>query len=430
MSTGYADETGHATRFYNYVHQNPESLAGKFTYEYCDPKYFMIPQAFITKELAEALRRCDDRSAGILHFALITWFSKVYLADSIKPFPVYYDMRKALQPVLVSAELWGRHFYAGTPLPVRICVIDDKEDGTALPASKLQWQLVSNDGSALASGETPVPQIEHYTRRWLEPQINIPTNLPENKIAGKLLLKLVADGKTVSENYYDVLLANKTGLNAAKLSGKKIVLYDADKKISPSLDFLGITYSTSSTLAQVLKQKADVYVLCGLDSASTTSEAIKNIRDLTASGGKVLLSASGGIAHILYPEYIRSLQKVNGEITNMDIPESDIFDSIEPLETRYLNNNKRESPAVISGAYRINRDPHVEALASFIKTHGYLQGQVNSRVKRLDQIKGFSIVKIKDHEGEVLLSEIMLDKTITDPVAGKLLVNMLVDLTK
>ncbi|MDB5125559.1 MAG: glycosyl hydrolase family 2 [Mucilaginibacter sp.] len=430
MSTGYTDETGHATRFYNYVHQNPESLAGKFTYEYCDPKYFMIPQAFITKELAEALRRSDDRSAGILHFALITWFSNVYLANGIKPFPVYYDMQKALQPVLVSAELWGRHFYSGTQLPVRICVIDDKEDGTALPASKLQWQLVGNDGYALAGGEVPVPQVEHYTRQWLEPHINIPAGLPKDKIAGKLLLKLVAGGKTVSENYYDVLLANKAGLNTAKLAGKKIALYDAGKQISPSLDFLGIKYVPSSTLAELLKQKADVYVLSGLDSVSTTAEDIKSIRNLIAGGGKVLLPSSGDVARILYPEYIRSVMKVNGEITTMDIPESDIFNGIEPLETRYLNNNKRESPAAISGAYRINRNPNIEALASFTKIHGYLPGQVKDRVKRLDEIKGFSIVKIKDHDGEVLLSEMMLDKTVTDPVAGKLLVNMLVDLSK
>jgi beta-galactosidase len=183
-------------------------------------------------------------------------------------------------------------------------------------------------------------------------------------------------------------------------------------------------------LAVLLKQKADVYVLSGLDSVSTTAEDIKSIRNLIAGGGKVLLSASGDIAHILYPEYIRNVMKANGEITTMDIPESDIFNGIEPLETRYLNNNKRESPAAISGAYRINRNPNVEALASFIKIHGYLPGQVKDRVKRLDEIKGFSIVKIKDHNGEVLLSEMMLDKTVTDPVAGKLLVNMLVDLSK
>jgi beta-galactosidase len=430
MSTGYTDETGHATRFYNYVHQNPESLAGKYTDEFSDPKYFMIPQAFITKELAEALRRSDDKSAGILHFSLATWFSNVYLAGSINPFPVYYDMQKALQPVLVSAELWGRHFYAGTQLPIRICVIDDKEDGTALPPSELQWQLVDQHGAQLASGKMPVPQVEHYTRQWIGPKIDIPADLPENKVEGKLLLKLVTGGKTISENYYDILLANKAGLNAAQLTGKKIIVYDAGHKISPSLDFLGIKYLSAKTLTVALKQKAAIYVLSGLDSASTSAEQVKDIRSLIAAGGKVLLSASGSLAPVLYPQYIRSLLKENGEITMMDIPESDVFNGIEPLETRYLNNNERESPAVISGAFRINRNPDIQALASFIKIHGYLPGQVRERQQRLDQIKGFPIVKIKDHQGDVLLSEIRLDKTVTDPVAGKLLVNMLNDLAQ
>ncbi|MES2277877.1 MAG: glycoside hydrolase family 2 TIM barrel-domain containing protein [Bacteroidota bacterium] len=429
MSTGYTDETGHATRFYNYVHQNPESLAGKYTYEYNDPKYFMIPQAFISKELAEALRRSDDQSAGILHFAMITWFTNVYLPNSIKPFPVYYDMQKALQPVLVSAELWGRHFYAGTKLPARICVVNDKEDGTTLPASELQWQLTDSNGAILTSGKMPVPQVAHYTRQWLEPQITIPQNLPKAKVEGKLLLKLVADGKTVSENYYNMLLANQQGLDAAKLSKKKIAVFDAGNKISPALDFLGIKYTLSATLADVLKQRADVYVLSGIDSVTTSQAEVKAIRDMVTAGGKVLLSNSGSIAHSLYPEYIRNLLKENGEITTMDIPESGIFDGIEPLETRYLNNNKRESPSVISGAYRINRDEHVEALASFIKIHGYLSGSNEERMKTLDKIKGFPIVKIKD-KGEALLSEIRLDKTLTDPVAGKLLVNMLIDLSK
>jgi hypothetical protein len=191
---------------------------------------------------------------------------------------------------------------------------------------------------------------------------------------------------------------------------------------------LGIKYTASATLTAVLKQKADVYVLSGLDSISSTSDEIKQIRNLVANGGKVLFSASGSIAHILYPEYIRSFLKDNGEITTMDIPESPIFNGIEPLETRYFNNNKRESPAVISGAFRINRDPNVEALATFSKIHGYLPGDVNARMKRLDQIKGFSIVKIKNN-GVALLSEIRLEKAVSDPVAGKLLVNMLLDLT-
>ncbi|NHA02398.1 glycoside hydrolase family 2 [Mucilaginibacter sp. HC2] len=430
MSTGYTDETGHATRFYNYVHQNPESLAGKFTYEYNDPAYFMKPQAFITKELAEALRRSDDRSAGILHFALITWFTNVYQHDHIKPFPVYYDMQKALQPVLVSAELWGRHFYTGTKLPVRVCVINDQENGSVLPASTLQWKLTGDKDIVLASGNIAVPHVDHYTRHWIEPQINIPENLPRQKQEARLQLQLIVNGKTVSENSYEVLLATKLGLRTDKLSGKKIAVFDVNDHITTALKCLGIQYTASSTLTNALKQKADVYLLSGLDSINTTTSDLKQIRKLVHDGRKVLLSSSGDMAHALYPEYIRSVLKERSEIANIDIPESPVFDGIEPLEMRYLNNNLRESPSVVSGAYRINRDAHVEALASFIKIHGYLSGNVTERMHALDKIKGFPIVKINDDRGAVLLSEIRLDKAVTDPVAGKLLVNMLFDLTR
>jgi len=429
MSTGYTDETGHATRFYNYVHQNPESLAGKFTYEYCDPKYFMIPQAFITKELAEALRRSDDRSAGILHFALITWFSQVYLADSIKPFPVYYGMQQALQPVLVSAELWGRHFYAGAKLPTRFCIVNDKEDGAMLPASELQWKVSGEDGNSIAKGNLQVPQVAHYSRQWLEPQIKLPELISKNKINGKLTLRLVMGGKTISENTYNLLIERKAGLNTAILANKRIILLDPENKIQPTLDFLGIKYARASTVAALLKHKADVFILAGLDSTNTSAGEVCGIRKLIAGGAKVLLSGSGTLAPDLYPEYIRSILKADGEIANMDIPESHVFDGIEPLEMRYFNNNRPESPSVISGAFRINRNQHVKALASFIKIHGYLEGQIQSRINRLDKIKGFPIVVINDGNGRLLLSEIRLDKAQTDPVAGKLLVNMLSDLT-
>lgn len=429
MSTGYTDETGHPTRFYNYVHQNPSSLVGKYSYEYNDPYYFLTIQDFITKELAEALRRSDDKAAGVLHFSLVTWFTNSYLANTIKPFPVYYDMKKALQPVLVSAELWGRHFYAGEPLSTKICVINDKEDGSVLGASTLQWQLVSNNGNKLADGQMSVPAVEHYSRYWFDPKITIPQNLLSSRIDGKLLLKLVENGKTVSENSYDVLLMNKAGLNVSQLANKRVVVLDLNKAISPSLDFLGIKYTAATSVAELDRQKADIYLLSGLDSINTNADATSKIRELISKGAKVLLSRSGNYAHTLYPEYIRGINKANGEVATMDIPEAAVFNGIEPLDTRNFTNNKRELPAVIDGAFRINRDPKVEALASFTKVHGYLQGQIEERMHRLDGIRGYPIVKIND-KGTVILSEMLTDKATTDPIAAKLLVNMLIDLTR
>jgi len=428
MSTGYTDETGHPSRFYTYVHQNPSSLSGKFAYEYADPKYFMIPQAFITKELAEALRRSNDQAAGILHFSLLTWFRNVYLADKIQPWPVFNDVKTALQPVLISAELWGRHFYSGTRLPTRICVVNDKEDGTPLSASTLDWQLVDEKGNPLAQGKLAVPEVVHYGRQWLEPEISIPAKLPANKVAGKLLLKLESNGKVISQNNYDLTLMTLAGLAVERVNDRKIALLDPEGNMSRSLQYLGVRFTSCSSLSEMMRHQADAYIVSGVDSSKIGNEAIKELRTFIESGHKILLSQSGNVAHALYPEYIRSVLYENGEIANMEVPESSIFEGIEPLDMRYLNNNKRESPSVISAAFRINRSPALTPLASFVKIHGYLPGEVAERQDRLDKIKGFPIVRVRD-KGDAILAEIRFEKVPTDPIAGRLLVNMLSSLT-
>ncbi|MDN5288494.1 MAG: glycosyl hydrolase family 2 [Mucilaginibacter sp.] len=429
MSTGYTDETGHPTRFYNYVHQNPASLVGKFSYEYNDPYYFLTTQAFITKELGEALRRSDDRSAGILHFSTLTWFANVDMVNKIKPWPVYYEMKKALQPVLVTAELWGRHFYAGIKLPTQICIVNDKENGSALGPSTLEWQLVSNDNHKIAKGEIEIPAVEHYGRKWIDPQITVPLNLPTSRVNGKLLLKLTENGKIVSENSYDLLMIKKESLTSDVLSNKKIVVLDRNKGLSDALSFLHVRYTSAASVADLIHQKADVYILSDLDSVNTNAAETQQIKTLLAAGYNVLISGCGNFVHTLYPEYIRSVVKEDGEVANMEVPESSVFNGLEPLDIRNFNNNQREMPSVMAGAFRINRNNKLIQLASFTKVHGYLPGDVNARMNRLDKIKGFPIVKIMSG-GKIILSQMKLDKALTDPVAGKLLINMLTDLAQ
>ncbi|WP_345952923.1 glycoside hydrolase family 2 TIM barrel-domain containing protein [Mucilaginibacter sp. PAMB04168] len=430
MSTGYTDETGHATRFYNYVHQNPEALAGKFTYEYNDPKYFLIPQGFITKELAEALRRSNDRAAGILHFAALTWFTNVYQADKIKPFPVYYQVKQALQPVLVTAELWGRHFYNGKKLPTRICIVNDKEDGTILPASTLQWELLDERGNSFAKGRTDIPAVPHYGRQWVQPAILIPENLPSARVNGKLVLKIIDRASVVSENSYDLTFLQKADIIRTLATSTKIALLDTKGTLSPALNELGISHQTASSITDLIKLKADVYVLAGIDSSNTTAAQTAQLKDFINSGAPVLLSNAGNFSHVLLPEYIRGINKSNGEVTTMDIPESPVFDGIEPLDTRFFNNELRELPSVVSGAYQINRRDGLTALASHTRIHGYLPGSMDARMTKLDNLRGFPIVQIKEQSKNLILSEIRIDKAKTDPIAARLLLNMINTLVK
>jgi hypothetical protein len=423
MSTGYPNgETGHPTRFYTLVHQTPQSLVGDLAYEYNNPAYFLEAQSFITGELAEALRRSNDKAAGFIHFALLTWFRNVYDAKKIEPYPTYYAMQRAMQPVLVSAELWGRHYYAGAALPVRICVANDRTEGTSLAASVLEWKLVGEDGTLLQSGTQGVDPVAYYGREWVTPQITVPAGLPQERVNAKLMLSLKENGKEVSANEYKLVLARKEW-NAAT-SAKKIVLVDRSN-LQPVFDFLDLKYTTARDVNAALQQTADVYVLAGIDSADLNNEQLQQLRSLVAKGGRLLLLNGPSLAKAVYPEYIRGWFKpTEGDIVNLDIPESPVFDGLSLMDLRYFNNNKREMPVVCNSVLKVIRHANVELLANHLKIHGYINGEMPERARHMETIQGTTIMTIKNN-GKAMVSTMSLEKGATDPVAGKLLVNML-----
>ena len=210
MSTGYPrNDDGHCDRFYLFIHYTAQSLVGDEGYENRDPGIFLHRQTFMTKELAEVLRRTGrENCSGILHFAYLTWFKNVWNAETIQPWETYQGLKRALQPVLVSAELYGRHFYAGTTPSFRVCLLNDAEDFAGLPATKLSWQ-VRGSGKILASGNVPVDALPYYENRWLDVTMALPESLPSPRMDATFALRLEGGGKVFSENEYDIVLATR-----------------------------------------------------------------------------------------------------------------------------------------------------------------------------------------------------------------------------
>lgn len=430
MSTGYSNnETGHPVRFYTFVHQTPQALVGKYAYDYSDPDYFLHTHAFITRELAEALRRTDDQATGILHFASITWFRYVYSADSIQPYPVYYAMQKALQPLLVSAELWGRHFYAGTKLPVRVCIVNDQDDTVLSRPAVLQWVIQGASGKVLATGTEPVDTVSYSGRRWLSPGIDVPA------VAGredaKLVLRLKRGERVLAANDYDIVVASR-GWVTDKMPAMALV--DHSGWLSGWLDTLEAKYTRFPGIDAALtaatahggpaSAKTSVpVVLAGLNPGNVSPGELGKIKTFVEHGGRVLWLNPGKLATTVYPECIKGLLDSKGEIMNMDIPESAVFDALEPLDLRYFNNGKRESPAVCAGAFAVVRGAKLSAPASFTRVHGYLSGDMAQRVEVMEKLRGFPVVRIGDR-GVLYLSQVLLEKAVTDPVAGRLFANM------
>ncbi|MBD8347870.1 glycoside hydrolase family 2 [Dysgonomonas sp. HGC4] len=424
MSTGYPNnETGHATRFYTLVHQNPQTLIGYQAYAFGNPDSFLKVQSFITGELAEALRRSNDKASGILHFALLTWFRNVYDTKTIEPYPTYYAMQRALQPVLASAEIWGRNFYAGQDLAARFCIVNDLEDGHNLKAGVINWTLETESGQILTKGKTDIPEVNHYKRAWVTPTIQIPENLPAEKINAKLKLRYTEEGKQMSINEYDILLAQPNWTQSV-VNGKNIVLVDYNNT-AKALDFIKVKYTKVNSITDALKIKADLIILASLDKNTNTSD-LKEIRTYIFKGGRALILNSENASKEMFAEYITDwIIPTEGDIVNMEIPESSVFNDIELLELRYFNNYKSEVPTVCHSAFKVNRSQNVEELANQTKIHGYINGEMEERSDYVKTIKGFPILKIKDNKGSAMVSTMSHEKTETDPIAARLLANMI-----
>ena len=422
-SSGYPNtETGHHTRSYLWQHQNTQTHIGNQAYPFGNPSYSLENNAFLTSELVEAVRRTHDKLAGMHNFSSITWFQNVYDAEKVKPYPTYYRMKNSLNPILVSAELWGRHYFTGDKLPTRFCIVNDKLNGENLEASILEWEITYEDDRIVSSGEYSIPKIAHYSRKWLTPNIILPENFSGNRLDGKLKLYLKQNRKVIAKNEYNLLIAKKSWVKPLHNS-KKIIVVDFDNNTIPVLDMLNYKYITVNNLEEAFSKKADIYIVSGLsDVKEFDAKKAKLILDNVNKGAKVLLLKTGEKATAIFPKHITKYLNKKMETAHIDITESQVFKDLEYFDLRYFSNPKAEKPLVYSGLYQINESKsNIVCIASGCQ-HRYARGQ--DRRKEMLTMKGFPIISITN-KGKAVFSEMMTNKGLYDPIAAKLLINLI-----
>lgn len=424
MSTGYPrNDDGHPCRFYLFKHYTPQSLVGDEAWENRDPAIFLARQAFITKELAENFRRVSrDKCSGILHFAYLSWFKNVWAPESISPFPAYEGIKLALQPVLVSAELYGRHFYFGSRHTIRVCIANDAENMCDLPPTHLQWQIETGD-EVLAQGSVSVAPVAYYSNHWIDLAIALPEAELPRRVAAQLTLRLFEGQKVFGRNSYDIDVASHAWAWYADWG--RVAIF------SPAGDNGALRRPGARSVGSLADLRPDDTVVLLDAGASLVSRGEADaLRHHIEGGGNALLLNGGSQLASVFPEHVASFSEGEYEIAFMQVPESPFFDGLEPLDLAWWERGSRKIPQVCAGSHRlVNGAPKLSALASVFKTHGYLKESAD--FKRISGSPLFEIGAGDGHNGggRIVVCELMLLETaLFDPIAARLLNNLIAEL--
>ncbi|MDN5202145.1 hypothetical protein QQ008_12245 [Fulvivirgaceae bacterium BMA10] len=422
-STGYTNnDDGHFNRKYMFNNYVPQAWIGDWAYEDRDPVFTSNRHAFMTKELIEVIRRTSPETAGLQLFANVTWFRNVYDANLIEPYPINFSVRKGYEPVLVSAELFGRSFYTGTTFTPRVCIVNNHRASEDVPKAQLEWKIV-HDGRTIGSGKKPTEKVPFYDRKWMDVPITLPEVLPIEKAHCQLVLTLRSGTKVISENQYDILVTGKKWLSAERISqDKKIAVFDLSGETFKTLDFIGVQYQKLTDLTEIRTTEMDLLIVANLDVEEEVPYNWEDVRKIMGNGTNVLLIHPGKHMQWLMYDKIQSIYERKGRIVNMHVPEHHAFEAIDPMELSWWQQNGREKPRACKRSYRLKDKDGMTSLCTYLRPHTGLGGD---REETYYEMSGTPLLEVKEKKGTLIASEMEVNMGIKDPVAARLLTNMI-----
>ena len=411
-ATGYPRaQDGLPTRAYLFLHQTPQTTVGKKAYESSDPSLFLSRHAMLTKELVEMFRRVEhDRTCGVLLFAFETWFYHQHNSRRIQPMRSAEQLKIAYQPVLASAELFGRHFFAGDTLETAITLINDSDPHETLVAPEVIATLTANaTGETLAEATLTYADLPYFAHAAAPLSLAVPTTLPAARVEATLTLRVRVNGRVVSHNAYDLLLGSREWGHGAAAAPCRYLPQDTAAR--DLLAHYGVAAQPFDATAGAGDRLVAVGALPAADVAA--------VRAFAEAGGRVILLDQRELTDGLL-DTPAAFTAHRQEIVTMNHAESSVFDGLEPLDTAWFADG-RQVPYVAAGRYHIDRfDPTLCALAETLEWHGYINKPTD-----YTNFGGVPLFAAKVGAGEVLVSALRTDAVAFDPVAARLNGNLI-----
>ena len=415
FSTGYSRiDDGLPTRFYTLDNMTPLALVGDDSYETADPTVFLSRLSVTTQMAAETARRQHqptDEMAGTMSFSLVTWFHNAMDAKRIEPFAPVAGLKRALEPVLVSAEMYGWNFYAGASLPLNVSVVNDSTDAAALPATQLRWSIEAA-GNTLSHGSAVVAALPFYGSSVTPVTIEMPASLPSPRLRAHLHLDLFDGSRLVSSNQYSILIATPAWAGAG--SAPAMSRFDPQHKLDALCGKLRWNLPMVARFADAVARPSQSVVIADFTWASDAAARQAFDRFLSA-GGRALLYQPGEALLRLEPNTVNGFRDKDVEIATAHVAESPIVEGIEPNEMAWFTRTDPGEPVAVHGDFQL-RDPldSVNIVIQDAPFHGYLKPAQRA------SLMGAAMFPVHHGRGICWVTQVAHECGIVDPVAARL----------
>lgn len=420
-------------------HKNPSSQLAWTGHEREDLQAQLadIHQSFTFKQATESFRQLrviNPELSGVFPFTILfyNWDTIEKFAD-MHPKPVTEQVKVSYQPVLLSWECWTPHTYAGNTIKPVAHIINDDNEFNDLKKVSLHYQILDKTKTAVFTDSVAYNDVPYFGSAQKTLDIKIPQGLLSGDY--QLVGKVYANGKQVSQNTFNLFIADDRFIKAVPVIRSLVLLYDSQGKTKNALNKLGVAYKEVTSVGNI---PAGSMLIIGENAADKNiADKAAAIKDFIKKGGRVicmkqdsthrpninpvldykLTNTTVDIDHPAYP--VSSIAPRNGYYVNPERSEHPIFAGIRRADLKVFsdytdwNETKKGMPAIYAVTDGFMLEDH-NGIASTAVLGNYSSG-----------LQSMAIAEQFIGSGSVILTGMDLSARVgIDPIADRLFLNM------
>lgn len=422
------------------AHKNPSSQLAWTGHERQDMQAQLadVHQSFTFKQATESfrqLRAINPDLSGVFPFTILFYnWDTITNFDDMKPKPVTQQAKISYQPVLLSWECWTTNVYAGSTIKPVAHVINDDNDFKDLKNVKLVYQILDKTKAAVLKDSISLNDIAYYATA--DKSLNI--KIPDGLISGEYVLagKVFANGKMVSENFFNLFISDKRFISAVPVIQSSVLLYDSKGTTKKALNKLAVKFKDLSSFKDI---PSNSFIIIGENAADNyVAASATEIKNFIKNGGRVISMRQDSLSLINLNKVLDfKLTNNKVDIDNAVYPVS----SLPPRNGYYVNPERPEHP-IFAGITRNNLkvwsdytgwNPKKAGLPSIYPvTDGFmLEDRVGVGATAIlgNYSSGLQSIAIAEQfmgSGSIILTGLDLaNRAELDPVADRIFLNMI-----